>query len=102
MMRFDASRLLVVDESGRPVGVITHTDMVKVLSQCDVWEKILNHLLVSNFMTRFVISASEKTSVSEAAKLMFDRNIGEMPVVDGSGKRVGIVTTHDLVGVYAQ
>ena len=102
MVRFDIGRLLVVDEKRRPVGIITRTDMLKTLSRREMWRRPLDRLLVSDFMTKGVICVNEKITVSEAARLMFERNIGGLPVVDESGKCVGIVTAHDMIGIYAR
>lgn len=102
MIRFDIGRLLVVDEIGRPVGIITRTDMVKTLSRREMWRRPLDRLLVSDFMTKGVICVNERITVSETARLMFEKNIGGLPVVDAAGKCVGVVTAHDLIGVYAR
>lgn len=48
-------------------------------------------------MTRDVITVGPKTSVSEIAGLFLRRRISGVPVVDGDGKLVGIVSEGDLV-----
>jgi CBS domain-containing protein len=48
-------------------------------------------------MTRDVISVGPNTSVSEIAALFLRRRISGVPVVDGTGKLLGLVSEGDLV-----
>jgi CBS domain-containing protein len=48
-------------------------------------------------MTRNVITISPDTTISEAARIMLDNQISGLPVVDGSGKLVGILSDGDFV-----
>jgi len=47
-------------------------------------------------MTSTVLTVNETQSVQEAAALMSEYNIGAIPVVNNSGKMVGIVTDRDI------
>ena len=51
---------------------------------------------VRDIMTPDPLTVSPGMSVTEAAKLMVDKHIGALPVVDG-GKLVGLVTEGDLI-----
>lgn len=51
---------------------------------------------VSEIMTPDPVTVTPETGVTEAAKLMVDKRIGALPVVDG-GKLVGLVTEGDLI-----
>jgi len=50
---------------------------------------------VEEFMTKNVITVSPETRLLDAQKIMVERKIRRLPVVD-KGKLVGIVTEHDL------
>ena len=52
---------------------------------------------VSDFMTREVVTVRPDTPVLVAARLMLERKISGLPVVDDAGCVVGIVTEHDLL-----
>jgi CBS domain-containing protein len=52
---------------------------------------------VRKIMSRPALHVSPDTKVGVVAKLMVDRGISGVPVVDDSGKVVGIVTQSDLV-----
>ena len=51
----------------------------------------------SNVMTRNVITISSNASILEAIRLMLQHSISGLPVMDGSGALVGIVTEGDLL-----
>jgi len=48
-------------------------------------------------MTTEVVTVTPDTSVKDAAKLMSEKEVGALPVVDADGKLVGIVTEGDLI-----
>jgi acetoin utilization protein AcuB len=52
---------------------------------------------VKELMTASVVTARPTTTVREAANLLRGRVIGCLPVLDGEGRLVGIVTTSDLL-----
>jgi acetoin utilization protein AcuB len=54
-------------------------------------------MLVGNRMKFPVITISPDTSLADALKLMHKQNIRRLPVVDGHGKLVGIVTERQLL-----
>lgn len=54
-------------------------------------------MLVRQIMLTPVITVNEDCSLEEAAKLMLDRNIGGLPVVNHRGELCGIVTESDFV-----
>jgi CBS-domain-containing membrane protein len=57
----------------------------------------MSEMKVANFMTRKVVTVSPETPVLAAAKLMLERKISGLPVIDDAGCVVGIVTEHDLL-----
>lgn len=52
---------------------------------------------VSTIMTTNVVTLSPDQSVPEAADLLSEHRIGAAPVVDGSGKLVGLLRDEDLL-----
>lgn len=59
-------------------------------------------LRVEDIMIRDVVAVKRDTPVPEIAKLMLDKNIGSVLVVDDNGKLIGIVTERDLVYAIAK
>lgn len=94
-------RLPVVDSHGRLVGIVSDRDLLHAspsqATTLAVWEipEILGRLKVNAVMQRDVITVSEKTPVEEAARVMADKKIGGLPVMQGPDL-VGIITETDL------
>ena len=53
-------------------------------------------MLVGERMSRPIITTTANVPIPEAHKLMRDRNIRRLPVVDEKGKLVGIISDHDI------
>lgn len=51
---------------------------------------------VQDWMTKDVVSVSPETSLLKVGKLMKDHNIRRVPVVDGDGRVVGIISDRDV------
>jgi acetoin utilization protein AcuB len=94
-------RLPVVDGHGRLVGIVSDKDLLYAspspATTLAVWEipELLGKLKVEKVMTHDVITVAEKTPVEEAARLMADKKIGGLPVMQGPDL-VGIITETDL------
>ena len=56
----------------------------------------MNNELIKDYMTSPVISISPDVGLSEARKIMIDRKIRRLPVVEG-GKLVGIISFTDVL-----
>ena len=54
-------------------------------------------LSVKDIMTKDVVTVSPETGIADAAKLLLERGFNGVPVVDGTGKLVGLLCQTDLV-----
>jgi CBS domain-containing protein len=112
------SGLPVVDDQGKLVGVISQTDLmwketgiepppyvmfldsVIYLENPARYEKEVHKALgqtVGEVMTTKAISIDPESSVKDAARLMHDKQVRRLPVIDQEGKVVGIITRGDIV-----
>ena len=83
---------VVVARDGEPLGLFTERDVTRrVLDGED-----LLHRSVSEVMSAPAVTAAADTEVVEIFKLMNDRRIRRLPIVE-DGKLVGIVTERDLL-----
>jgi CBS domain-containing protein len=86
---------LLVTDGDELVGIITERDILKAVATGTPID-----MAISDVMTKDVITVGPGTSLREAAKIMADRWIRHLPVLD-SGKLVGVLSQRDLAGVLA-
>jgi len=92
MNKFDISSIIVVQEE-RPVGIITHKDIVSKIVQPRIPPDAVT---AREVMSTPAVTIDENASIEEAARLMTRKNIKKLPVVRDD-KLVGIITSMDLV-----
>jgi len=59
-------------------------------------------MLVKEIMTRNVITVSPDTSLKEVSKILKEKRISGVPVVDNGGNIVGIITITDILAIIRQ
>lgn len=92
MNKHEIGCVIIVD-NGKPVGVVTERDMIKrVICRSKGSEKEK----VAQIMSRPLIEASPEMLAGNAAKLMLEKNIKKLPIVE-NGKLLGLVTLTDLI-----
>lgn len=97
----------VVDENGKVVGVVSQRDLYKASlgSVMKYGEKaqraFLESIAVKEVMSEPPVTVPPHASVQEAARLMMEKKIGCLPVLEGA-KLVGIVTETDMLKLLAE
>jgi CBS domain-containing protein len=95
MWKQQTGSLLVMDDD-ELVGILTERDILKAVAAGAKMDEVR----ISEVMTKDVLTVGPQASLREAAKIMVDRWIRHLPVVDG-GKVVGVLSQRDLAGVLA-
>lgn len=95
----EANKLLLrYGHTGFPV--VENQKLVGVISRRDV-EKAMHHKLghspVKGFMSRNIVKVKESTSVDDIQRLLIEKDIGRLPVVDEHNNIVGIITRTDVL-----
>ncbi len=57
-------------------------------------------MLVKDIMTKDVVSVRAEDDVTKVAKIMYDKHVKRVPVLDGEGKLLGIVSRRDIVKMF--
>lgn len=85
--------LLVRTSDGGIAGIVSERDIVRVLGSR---ESVLRDP-VASIMTTDVVTVSQDADVSDLMRLMTDRRIRHVPVVDEGNALVGVVSIGDVV-----
>ena len=84
--------VVVVDDEGKPIGIVTERDMVYVVARA-----LAPDTPVWMVMTEDPIVINENALVTEAMEKMRVQNIRHLPVVNDEGKLVGMISFRDIV-----
>lgn len=89
---------VVVVDGRRPIGILTDRDLVlRVLRRGLPPEGTQ----LAEVMSTKLVTAEDECPYDEAAWRMREHRVRRLPIVDGDGSLVGIVTLDDLVGKVA-
>jgi CBS domain-containing protein len=94
LAQFKIGALIVGDDSGQIVGIVSERDVVRHLHEAG---PSLLDLTVSQIMTSDVTTCSPGDSVDDLMALMTQRRFRHVPVVDDAGSLIGIVSIGDVV-----
>ncbi len=93
----------VVNKVGRPVGMVTKLDVIEQMlpphrDQADLPSATaLMPRTVRELMMPIAITLEAKATVAQAAALMSIEGVHHLPIVDPTGKLIGILSTMDVV-----
>jgi CBS domain-containing protein len=90
----------VEGEDGRLVGLITHRNLLRLISTSSRENNICS-ITVRDVMVSNPVTVSPSTPTLEAIKIMREQRLGCLPVVEGD-QLVGIVTSYDFLDASAR
>lgn len=106
------SGIPVVNKDGNIVGIVTLTDLLKILSWIYDWKELEKRVAglelskmhgeekskakVRDIMKKEVYSVSENETIEDVMKLMFANGVHTIPVTK-EGKVVGVIGKRDLI-----
>ena len=98
-LEYNISAAPVLDRDGKPVGVITKTDLTRYESERDSDAAAET---VGRWMTPAVFSVSENAGLDEVCREMVKNGIHHLFVRDdGTGRLLGVISSFDLLKVLA-
>jgi CBS-domain-containing membrane protein len=114
LRRTRISAFPVIDSANRVIGVVSEADLlVKEAVQATGTSIIaaLRHVreedkakgvTAADLMTRPAITIGPNAPVAEAARIMYDRRIKRLPVVDAAERLLGIISRADVLAVFSR
>ena len=93
MWECDCGSVPVVDAGGRAVGILTDRD----ICMAAYFQGLpLTQITVASIMSPDVSTCSRDADLSDAERLMQEKQIHRLPIVDDSGCLVGILSLSDV------
>lgn len=113
MIDAGVSGLPVIDDDGIVVGIITEADFIeteagRALGRRRLFDTVFGEKktrapsTVDAVMTKSPLVVDRNTTVSEAARIMTEKNVKRLPVVDPDGRLEGIVSRGDILVAFAR
>ena len=81
------------DRTSGPLGIITERDVVRILGKLD--PNLLQTPLRS-LMSKPLITIEQSGSINDATKIMNNKKIRRLVVIDKNNKMIGILTQRDI------
>ncbi len=112
LRQYDITAVPVVDGAGRPAGVVSEADLL--VKEVDRWETSRfetstlwpaaraksGAMTAEGLMTQPAVCARPEWSVVHAAHTMYEHRVKRLPVVDATGRLVGVISRTDLLRVF--
>lgn len=92
METFKVGSVILADDSGDIIGIVTKTDITKVFSKI-----YAGQYQVKDYMTKKLITCRKTDSLKFAQSMMNKNNISRLVVTDNQGVPVGIITTNNFL-----
>lgn len=93
----------VVDATGRMIGILSKTDLLRCDSAAaPATATVTGPLQVQDVMTREVLSIDRDTDVTRAAALMSYEGVHRLVVISAAGHPIGIVSAIDILRCIAR
>ncbi|AAL81951.1 CBS domain-containing protein [Pyrococcus furiosus DSM 3638] len=94
MLEYDYRRVVVIDEEGKPVGILTVGDIIRrYLAKSEKYKDVE----IEPYYQRYVSVVWRGTPLMAALKALLLSNAMALPVIDDDGKLIGIVDETDLL-----
>ncbi len=88
-------RLPVVTEAGQLHGIVTERDLYRAASRFHEAP-----VEIGEIMTRDVLTITADAHIQDAARLMMEKHISGLPVIDDRREVVGVVTETDIFKIF--
>ncbi|AAD36216.1 hypothetical protein THMA_1163 [Thermotoga maritima MSB8] len=108
LMKQNKIKRLIVMKNEKIVGIVTEKDLLYAspskATTLNIWELhyLLSKLKIEEIMTKDVVTVNENTPIEDAARIMEEKDISGLPVVDDAGRLVGIITQTDIFKVFVE
>ena len=109
------SAIPIVDPQGKPIGIVSESDLLlkerrselelEAGSPLHLWRRRQERakaegVVAADLMTSPVVAVGADSTIAQAARVMQERNVRRLVVVDQRGNIAGIVSRSDLLQIF--
>lgn len=98
LLRYNISRLLIAKDN-KPLGIITEKDIARFL-YTEMPNRRLYEITINEIMSKNLVTAEEQTDLNFCAKMMLEKKISSIIVINKNKDLTGIFTKSDLIDTY--
>ena len=88
----------IIDQAGRLTGIVSEFDLLNALRK----GQSLRDVTAGEIMTPNPVSVTQHTDVLTAIDVLQNNHLIRVPVVDSTGKLIGILARRDILRGYLQ
>lgn len=92
MVEAGIKSLVVIDDDCRPTGILTSTDVLRLVAD----DARPSEATVADYMTTDIVTTDPDDSLRAVATQLLAEEINHLPVTDGDGEAVGMLSKTDL------
>ena len=93
LMDKENSEVLIVEKDGRPVGIFSSRDFLKLYCKK---KEILDRLMLEEILTQKLISISPDEETDTTMNIMLRSDVTHLPVIEDD-RLIGVVNIHELM-----
>jgi len=94
MWHGDCGVLPIVNEKNKLVGIVTDRDIAMAIGTRN---QLASEIIVSDFATRKIVTCTPQEKIKKILKKMAKYQIKRIPVVEKTGKLVGMISMVDIL-----
>lgn len=98
LLKHKLSRLVVVDQNDKPVGIITEKDVAKTFY--NLGNRSVKSIKAKQFMSKNLLTVKKENSIYNCATIMRNRKISSVIIINDDLTLAGLVTKTDLASIF--
>ena len=96
LQHYERDDIIVTDSAGKAIGIVTDQDILNKVSDKNVYAETTT---LEDIMSSPLITVTPGTQIQNALRIMRDRNVRKLPVINKKGVVLGIISQQTIAEV---
>ena len=93
LQHYERDDIIVTDSAGKAIGIVTDQDILNKVSDKNVYAETTT---LEDIMSSPLITVTPGTQIQNALRIMRDRNVRKLPVINKKGVVLGIISQQTI------